>query len=356
MNTFKIIRKSAWLLVFSLLSTFIWYRPLFPKKAFFLYIIVYFFLYLFLWEGTRYFVNRMEKTFPRSKVLLKHLAGSVLLSLAYSYLVIFFTYYVELRYIYNLPHAVPYFSAFIGAISMTLPMVAIHEGLYFFRQWKAGLVKNEKLEQLHLQAKLNNEQLRRANLNARYDMLRTQVNPHFFFNSLNTLSSFINKGESNEALKLIGNLSEFFRYSLETRENEVALLADELKLMEKYAQLQKSRFGNKLDVHIDVDKKSREHFYILPFALQMLIENAIKHNEISKKCTLKIEVNASKKTKSIRVLNNINEKEVGPTTRIGLNNLKERYAYLSDKEVEISNDGHIFMVKLPLLNLETQEK
>ncbi len=350
----RLYRTSAWVIPISILSALMWYRILFPDPQFFKYIGFYYVLYMLLWEGTRFIIQGMEKIFPRRTTLIKHLMGSVLLCIVYSYIIVLTIYYVEYKYILLKEKPVPFIATFFEALTISMLLVAIHEGNYFFSQWKIGLVRTEQLEKNHLQAKLNNEQLHRANLNARYDMLRTQINPHFFFNSLNTLSYLINNRKDMEALEMIGNISEFFKYSLITGDKEVTLLRDEMVITEKYMQLQKARFGKKLEIDIRVDEHVREQYYILPFALQILMENALKHNEISKMYPLKVEVGLCDRKEKIFVKNNINKKQVGPTTRIGLNNLKERYAYLSNSEVEISSDNQFFIVKLPLLSIKTQ--
>lgn len=242
----------------------------------------------------------------------------------------------EIALIESLYHAAIEYSMRIATIVITvlitLFITAVHASFYFFRSYKENMLKAEKLE--------------KENLLAQYETLKTQVNPHFVFNSLNTLLTMV---ECNpDAVKYVESLSEFLRYVLQTRDKEVVLLRDELTITNQYLVIQKGRFGEKLKVSMDVP----EHFYhyaVPPLALQMLFENAIKHNVISKNQTLEIRVFIEDKS-FVVVENNINpKKEVEPSTGLGLANIKNRYLFLSGKEVKISQNDGIFRVSLPLV-------
>ena len=217
-------------------------------------------------------------------------------------------------------------------VLITLFITAVHSSYYFFISWKENMFKAEKLE--------------KENLLAQYETLKTQVNPHFVFNSLNTLLTMV---ECNpEAVKYVESLAEFLRYVLQTRDKEVVLLRDELTITNQYLVLQKGRFGDKLRISMDVPEQYY-HFAVPPLALQMLLENAIKHNVISKDNNLNIKVYVEDKTYLV-VENNINpKKEVENSMGIGLNNIKNRYMFLSGKEVIISEESGIFKVSLPLV-------
>jgi Putative regulator of cell autolysis len=238
---------------------------------------------------------------------------------------------VERIYHYNIDRAMKIISIVI-AVLITLFITAVHSSYYFFISWKANMLKAEKLE--------------KENLQAQYETLKTQVNPHFVFNSLNTLLTMV---ECNpDAVKYVESLSDFLRYVLQTRDKEVVMLRDELTITNQYLIIQKGRFGEKLKILMDVPE-AYYHYAIPPLALQMLLENAIKHNVISKDNVLDIRVYIEEKSYLV-VENKINRKqEIENSTGIGLNNIRNRYLFLSGKEVKISEENGIFRVSLPLV-------
>lgn len=161
----------------------------------------------------------------------------------------------------------------VGSLLITFMISSIYSSVAFFIQWKENLLRTQALE--------------KANLEARYDTLRNQVNPHFLFNSLNTLLMLVN--DNPVASRYVESISEIMRYMLQSRDKEAVLLRDELKIARDYVFIQQSRFGDKLQVEFDVPEKYF-HYAIPPLALQMLLENAIKHNVVSKEDPLKVKV------------------------------------------------------------------
>lgn len=223
----------------------------------------------------------------------------------------------------------------IISVLITLFITTLYSSLSFFEQWKINMVKAEKLE--------------RANLEAQYETLKNQVNPHFLFNSLNTLLTMVEA--DSKASMYVESLSEFLRYVLKSREKEAVLLRDELQMAKKYLFLQQSRFGEKLKVRINVPE-SDFHYATVPLALQMLIENAIKHNEISKEHQLLIEIYTDSQ-KNLVVENNIQKKiNTEPSTGVGLINIRNRYKFLSGKDIEIKAERGKFIVSLPLVTIQ----
>jgi sensor histidine kinase YesM len=226
-------------------------------------------------------------------------------------------------------------STIVISVLITLFITAIHTSYYFFQSWKENMTKAERLE--------------KENLKAQYETLKNQVNPHFVFNSLNTLLTMV---ECNpDAVKYVESLSDLLRYVLQTREKEAVLLRDELNMAKQYVYVQKGRFGDKLNVNIDIPE-SYYHYAIPPLVLQMLLENAIKHNVIARDNILRINVYIDDK-QYIVVENKINLKEdIEISTGIGLNNIKNRYIFLSGKAVIINEDDGTFSVKLPLIEFK----
>ena len=153
---------------------------------------------------------------------------------------------------------------------------------------------------------LENEQLRSENLQNRYDVLLNQINPHFFFNSLNSLSSLVRDGQSDNALKYIDELSNTYRYAMQSPEKELVTVAEELESLKAYSYLQQIRFKDKLFIEIDVDEKANK--MLLPvLSLQPLIENVVKHNIISTDSPLTITITGN--TESITVLNPVRPRQ-----------------------------------------------
>ena len=192
---------------------------------------------------------------------------------------------------------------------------------------------------------IENEKLRAENLSSRYEALKNQLDPHFLFNSLNTLKSLIDV-DVDKAEDFVQQLSVVLRSTL--KNEEVVTLATELECVRSYCLMMKIRYGDNLlfDHHIDHEKY--DNYSVLPLSIQGLMENAIKHNVISSKQPLTIHVMTDDDNHLI-ISNKIQEqfgKEEG--SGIGLANLSERYRIKWNENVEIFNDGKIFSVTLPL--------
>lgn len=188
-----------------------------------------------------------------------------------------------------------------------------------------------------------NERLIADNIRIRYEVLKNQVNPHFLFNSLNTLDGLI--GIDNErAHEYVQNLSQVFRYTIGNK--EILHLDEELDFTQSYAQLMKIRYGDNLQIEYNIDEKYRS-YHIIPVSLQLLVENAIKHNVISSRHPLLIRIETTAHD-SVKVSNPIQPKsEPVNGGGIGLANLTERYELLFQKEVIITKTD-IFSVEIPL--------
>ena len=162
---------------------------------------------------------------------------------------------------------------------------------------------------------------------------------------MNVLTTLVHK-DADLAEQFIKQLSHNYRYILDTREREVVSLDEEIKNLEAYIFLMKIRFGESLKCHINVDFNGQ----IAPLTLQMLVENALKHNEISKAHPLSIEVFLEENDKYIVVKNNLQKKNnVADSTGVGLENIKSRYKFLSDKTMIITQANDCFIVKIPII-------
>ncbi|MDR1556386.1 MAG: histidine kinase [Tannerellaceae bacterium] len=199
------------------------------------------------------------------------------------------------------------------------------------------------------QVMLENEQLNTQNIQVQYEALANQVNPHFLFNSLNTLSALIREHQDENALKYINKLSDIFRYALYSNNQSIRTLDEELEIIDAYRYLLKIRYEDNLLFDIRIDEKYRS--YLLPnLSLQLLIENIIKHNEVSAGKPLLIDIYTVEKDQIV-VSNRIQQKWCDiRSPGIGLKNLNKRYRLLFSKEIIVENNGSQFTVRLPLIN------
>ena len=203
------------------------------------------------------------------------------------------------------------------------------------------------LKSQHDQKKIavENESLRSENLLTRFEALKNQLDPHFLFNSLNTLQSLITI-DTAKAEDYLQQLSSVLRYTLQNK--EVIDLEKELNCAHTYCEMMQIRYGDNLKFSFQIDSKYN-NFKVLPLSLLSLVENSVKHNVISSKQPLLVTIATGEN--SISVSNHIQPKTSPEESNgIGLVNLTERYRLKWNKEVEITNDGTTFCVKLPLQN------
>ena len=189
------------------------------------------------------------------------------------------------------------------------------------------------------------EELKNLKLVSDYNSLQAQLNPHFLFNNLSVLKSMITY-EPDAAVQFTQNFTDVYRYVLESKDKVTVKLADELSFLEAYTALHKERMGAALNVEMQVDDASLKK-EIPPLALQMLVENALKHNKALKDAPLNIQIHTQ--NNALAVTNNLNPKESDFSEKMGLKNLVERYSHLTGKPVEINQDEHSFHVAIPLL-------
>jgi len=199
------------------------------------------------------------------------------------------------------------------------------------------------------QTQLEAEQLKKESIEAQFETLHNQVNPHFMFNCFNVLSNLVYK-DPDTSSQFIAQLSNVYRYLLQSQQKKVVALQEELSFIESYLYLLKMRYGDNLIIEKKLDSET-ENFYVAPASLQMLIENAIKHNIVSKNNPLTIKLYS--KNGSIVVSNNLQEKEFKEeSTHRGLQNIQSRYRLLSDETVLIEKLTSEFKVTIPLLRLQ----
>lgn len=197
------------------------------------------------------------------------------------------------------------------------------------------------------QVKLANEHLLKVNAETRYEMLINQVNPHFLFNSFNTVNALI-ETDKQEAVHFINNMSDVFRYMLESSKRDLVTLREEMQFMHAYAGMLKGRYGNKLILQFNISPEA-ERMLLPPIAIQLLIENAVKHNVISARDPLIIDISLNGLA-GLTVINRVKEKKIAPySTGIGLSNLNQRCSYLCNAEITVRRTAQEFSVTIPLI-------
>ncbi|GHE55048.1 sensor histidine kinase [Roseivirga thermotolerans] len=217
-----------------------------------------------------------------------------------------------------------------------LPTISINFGIQFLSNWK--------------NAQLASEQFQKETIRAELTTLKNHLDPHFLFNNLNILSSLISK-DKNLSQSYLEKFADVYRNILQSSKEELVTLNDELKFIASYLYLLEIRFEDTIQTFIDVRKE--DHLKLIPpLTLQMLIENAIKHNAISELRPLKIYV--SSQNGFISVKNNYQPKktEIKNSNNSGLDNIRRRYSYFTDKKVQVFENTDSFIVKIPLIELE----
>jgi sensor histidine kinase YesM len=297
-------------------------------------------LCIVLWKGNGLVGDYLDRFVTWFEAPLKRLVVTMVAIFLYSLLAILavnYAYFVLYRGrgldIFQEPELLRLIKFQIG---ITYLIALILHSREFFLSWRRLAVDAERLK--------------RETITSQYETLKNQVNPHFLFNSLNTLTALVHP-DPDLAVKFIKQLSDVYRYVLDSRDKEVVPLAEELKFVEAYLFLQRIRHGENLRVQIDLP--AADHLLIAPLSLQMLLENAIKHNTILEEEPLHIRLHFDEQGEYIVVRNTLQERLGQPaaaSTGMGLANIQARYRFLSDQGVEVLKTPAEFVVKLPVLS------
>ena len=283
-----------------------------------------------LWLGNSYASQLVSTRISWMKEPVKRVVVGIVVMFAYS-LIAMFAIILFYEFVFGMRFMDDIESIMWSSLTVTVIISLFMHGRAFLQSWRA--------------AELNSAQLQKESMQAQFDSLRSQVNPHFLFNSLNALTNLI-YDDPDKAARFVKQLSEVYRYVLDTQGKEVVPLDDEVKFLKSYLFLQQIRFGDKLKVDLDLNASNVQ---IAPLVLQMLVENAIKHNIVSTEQPLTIKI--FRDATGIVVQNNIQKKMVLPedSKGIGLENIKKRYSFLAQNKVEVRDDNKSFIVKLPVL-------
>jgi len=223
------------------------------------------------------------------------------------------------------------FGEFIIPLFIGLMVTAIFQAANFLQVWKKSLVETEKYKN--------------AQLAAQYQTLNSQINPHFLFNSLNVLSTLVKK-DPEKAENFIQQLSNVYRNVLDVRNEELISMKQELETLESFLFLIRTRFGER--IHIDIQITPKEDEYLAPLSLQMLVENAVKHNVATLKNPLKIQIYEENNFWWIK--NNLKKMtDPVPGKGMGLDNIRQRYQLATGKEIVVQEEEDYYDVGLPII-------
>lgn len=292
----------------------------------------------FYWLGNRFIIIKFRKRYPsprknRTRVIFQSI--TMILFVVISSLTIDYILYDLLGL--SLPEdEVSESQMLLPSLFSTLAIASIYEAAYYISQWKQSIEEAERLK--------------RENTISQLDSLRNQVNPHFLFNSLNTLANLIPE-DGDKAVEFVQNLAKVYRHILEIGERELISLREELEAIQAYRFLVQSRFGDNLCIGIDIPE-SALYKHIVPLSVQMLMENAIKHNIVSTKRPLHIDIFCDQ-TGDLVVRNNLQRKgQVNDSTGVGLKNISNRYDLVSNANIDIIVSESHYNVVLPLLEVQ----
>ena len=316
------------------------------KTHFYHKLILTFLITTMAWHVGRYVVLVSRRFLPGMENIRPRITAIFLADMTISFFAFNTILFLYVRYVEKLDYGFWDCMFINGKQTIFLTMIfsllisAIYECIFFFDEWKTKVQEVEKYK--------------KASLEAQYQNLKSQLKPHFLFNSFNTLARLIEENRK-KAMYFLQEFSDVYRYVLSSQENNWVLLKDELEFVKSYVFLMKMRHEHNLDVKYNIDKACL-HYYVPPLTLQILVENAIKHNEISNDFPLFINISAGN-GQMLTVENNINPKvQREASTQVGLKNICERYQLLSDAKVNIENGGGSFKVSVPLLKIESHER
>ena len=287
-----------------------------------------------VWEGNLWIDDWMNTHYPWVSKTKQRILFHLPLAMIYTCLSLYFLMLIYNTYICGLDTQLRTLMRTSILISLIISMLLLsfEIGGQLLNGWKKSLLDVERYKTESVQAQLKN--------------LKDQVNPHFLFNNLSVLSSLVYK-DQEKAVDFINQLAKVYRYLLDNRSNELVRLSEEFDFMDAYIYLLKIRFDQNIHFHIQVNDESKHHF-IPPMSLQMLVENAIKHNEISSALPLHVYIMATHDY--LVVKNNLQHRiNQEPSLKTGLKNIADRYKYFTDKEIIIEESKDNFTVQIPLI-------
>lgn len=345
---FKVMFSSKYRYVFILLlGVYSWSNTLFTKVYDYysieieqFWILLAFLLFSYtIWEGNRLLERVfLKREFRLSKRRIHPLVIVFLLSLPFTGVSVFAISFLIGKLILSLPPAefsLPLILALTFGFRINLFLHSINTIFFFLDRYREKQVEAEKLKKVGIQLELQN--------------LKDQLNPHFLFNNLNVLSALLIKKNSKDANDFLEKFSQVYRYILHHKDNNLVRLEKELQFLDAYLFLIQHRFPNAVIVE-NLIPEELEKSQIVPVSLQILVENAVKHNSFSAKQPLHIRI-AKGEHNYLEVTNTLSKKEVNPSDSngIGLKLVKDRFLLATQSKVIVTSSDQFFHVFLPLI-------
>jgi two-component system, LytTR family, sensor kinase len=287
------------------------------------------------WYGHVLYSNWAENKYPslqqsKQRIMLKLLIPVLVMGPSVALILVLYDRFHILGYHLKVSHILP---AMAIGVSVNLIFETLYEADYTLKCLKQSRAEKETAIQL-----LVNEE---------FDALKNQVNPHFLFNCFNTLSSLISV-DKEKAEQFLNELSKVYRYLLRNNEEGVSTVENEIKFIQSYFQLLQTRHGEAVKLNMQIDKRY-EPYLIPSLTLQLLVENVVKHNALSKNKPLVIDIFTAAGNKLV-VSNNLQRRTVkAPSNKVGLENIREKYRLLKQIGFQVMEDEKNFTVVLPLI-------
>lgn len=287
-----------------------------------------------IWGGCLKVIKRLQQKFPqlqqtKRRILFEFIFCMITMAVITSILDVIFYFIFK-------DDGRPLFMAdnYLIAGIATSFVLSVYEGLYFFEKYQQALITTEELK--------------KSNLQSQFDSLKNQVNPHFLFNSLNTLASLIEE-DKDASVKFVQKMSSVYRYLLQSNDKELTTVGKELEFIQSYIFMLKTRFEESLKTEVSINEQYLDYL-ISPLTLQLLVENAVKHNVVSNDSPLVIKIFVDDE-KKLNVTNVLQKKiHLVKSNGVGLKNIIQRYELLGAGKVEVIETEKEFIVKVPLFN------
>jgi two-component system, LytTR family, sensor kinase len=296
-----------------------------------------------VWHGNRFIILYFRRKLPGHNELPKRIAFTYVTGILFTWLVLICTAYVRNLILYGpvtafnqLGYAQIFRSLFSFSLFLQFTLFfGIYEALYYYARFSHSEKEKNKLEKEKLWAQLEN--------------LNQQVPPHFLFNTLNSLSSLITENPQ-EADRFLNEMTKVYRYLLDNNKYELVTLQAEIKFINSFYQLLKLRYGKGIELTCQIPPHY-DNYQLPPLTLQLLVENAVKHNITSRSQPLQIEITVTGDERLI-IKNNLQRKANKPVShQIGLKNIALKYELMQQGEIIVKEEQGYFIVSLPLFHL-----
>lgn len=335
----RILTASILSLVYTSIFAFIIYGSLNYPKDHLTFDLVYAFIYfILLYKGYKYLIPYITRPSSIGIVSYKHYVLGYIIFVLYSLVLVTLVGIVPFLLIFD-DFVNPSFGP--TEIRLNYTVNALVATVYF------GVLSSYEIFKSYHHAQVQAEQQQKEIALAQFESLKNQVNPHFLFNSLNVLTSLI-AVNPELAERFTEQLSKVYRYVLEHKSEDIVTLKTELDFLQSYIFLVNIRFKDKLNVHVNIPAHQLG-FYLPPLCLQLLIENAIKHNVVSKKSPLQINIYTDD-SNYLYIENNLQSREENSaSTGVGLDNIRKIYNFLTERKAFFGIEGNKYVAKIPLL-------